>query len=174
VFLPIKPVKGVGGFVMSLLGTAKDWQDTLAAGMPGPRERIIRVSLTSEEGGLNLDMAPETSRTLMDCGTQAGQALLKDFSFSEHAWRRALVANEQLEEVAHAANHAWTHGADARFRSSATMATSYGAVTQPERQLIETRLGAFAAMGAGLTPKLSDKPGKLPRPKARMRIAPDI
>ena len=171
IFLPILPVRGVLGFGLSLLGVAKDWQDTLTAGMAGQRERIVRVSLTQNEGGLNLDMPVETSRKLMTYGEAAGQALLAKFNLEEHQWRRALVAYEQLETVASDFNTVWMAGFGAFFARYRHTATSYPKSTSADRATIEQRMAAFAALGAGFAPPIKGS-GKFPKPSAHTRTAP--
>jgi hypothetical protein len=72
--LPVQPFDGLGGFLMRLLLSAKDWQDNLQSTLPGYRERIAHVVLKPEEGGLNLTMDEATIRKLVNYGEQAGDA----------------------------------------------------------------------------------------------------
>lgn len=95
--LAVRPIRGVLGFLYSILNTAKDWQDTLQTKLPGYAERIVEIRLTKDEGGLNLDMSPETIKGLTQLGAEAGQKLVDDFNFDEHRWRRALSFMAQLE-----------------------------------------------------------------------------
>jgi predicted acylesterase/phospholipase RssA len=62
--LSVRPFEGLGGFVMRLLTSAKDWQDNLQSTLPGYRERIAHVVLKPDEGGLNLAMSEATIRKL--------------------------------------------------------------------------------------------------------------
>jgi len=66
--LPVQPFDGLGGFLMRLLMSAKDWQDNLQSTLPGYRERIAHVVLKPEEGGLNLTMDEATIRKLVNYG----------------------------------------------------------------------------------------------------------
>jgi predicted acylesterase/phospholipase RssA len=97
--LPILPFDGLGGFVMRLLMSAKDWQDNLQSTLPGYRERIAHVVLKPEEGGLNLTMDEATIRKLVDYGKQAGETLRDDFDLDAHRWRRFLVAMGRMEQT---------------------------------------------------------------------------
>jgi predicted acylesterase/phospholipase RssA len=89
---PIHPVDGIAEFAMSIVNTAKDWQDTLQSQLHGYSERIVEIRLDdSKEGGLNLSMNDETIGQLADYGRKAGTELC-EFSFAEHRWRRAVTA----------------------------------------------------------------------------------
>src|SRR5690606_10557446 len=89
--LPINEVRGLGGFFWALFNTAKGWQDTLQAMLPGYRERIVHIALKDDEGGLNLDMPKETIELLTGFGEEAGRAVLTDFDMGQHRWRRHLT-----------------------------------------------------------------------------------
>lgn len=97
--LRIYPIEGVGSFVMTLLNSAKDWQDNLQSSLPGYRERIVRVKLREEEGGLNLNMPPETIDALAERGQEAGAKLCEDFDLNEHRWRRFLIVMASLDQT---------------------------------------------------------------------------
>ena len=100
--LPVKPVDSIPGFAMSIVDTAKDWQDTLQSLLPGYAERIVEVRLDdSKEGGMNLSMDADTIDTLVGYGEQAGLTLTdpEQFKFDEHRWRRALTVLPELETV---------------------------------------------------------------------------
>ncbi|WP_179953928.1 patatin-like phospholipase family protein [Denitrobaculum tricleocarpae] len=89
--LPIQPITGILGFLGSIVNTAKDWQDSLQSLMPGYAERIVEIRLDdSAEGGMNLDMSPETICCLSKYGRQAGQLLLGNFKMNEHRYLRAI------------------------------------------------------------------------------------
>lgn len=97
--LPINEVRGLGGFFWALFNTAKGWQDTLQAMLPGYRERIVHIALKNDEGGLNLEMPKETIELLTGFGEEAGRAVLADFDMGQHRWRRHLTAIARVEET---------------------------------------------------------------------------
>ena len=97
--LPILPFSGLGGFLMRLLMSAKDWPDNLQSVLPGYRERIVHVVLKPDEGGLNLAMDEKTIGKLVGYGRLAGETLRKEFDLDEHRWRRFLVAMARMEET---------------------------------------------------------------------------
>lgn len=98
--LPVRAITNVGGFLGSILNTAKDWQDTLQSLLPGFADRIVEVRLDeSREGGMNLAMDEATIRQLGEYGRQAGRTLVESFDFDEHRWLRAVSLAPKLEEV---------------------------------------------------------------------------
>ena len=100
---------GVGSFVAFLKATVEtglNWQDTLLAGAPGHRDRIVHIGLSPHEGGLNLDMTQATIDTLFDRGRLAGQELVSRFAKGEHVldwdnhrWLRYRILMTALEEM---------------------------------------------------------------------------
>ena len=87
----------LGGFLAAAVSTAKNWADSSAARMPGVRERVVRISLSHDEGGLNLNMPRERIVNLGRAGDLAAGALLRRFQGSatapapgwlEHRWIR--------------------------------------------------------------------------------------
>lgn len=97
--IQLQDFKGLLGFLLRLVDSAKDWQDNLQSVLPGYRERIVHIGLNPEEGGLNLVMEKPTIDALVGYGAQAGARLCKDFDFDAHRWRRFLVAMARLEET---------------------------------------------------------------------------
>jgi len=73
----------LGGFVGAILNTLRNWRDQTQARVPGYRDRIATIRLTRSEGGLNLNMPPETIKKLSAFGTLAGEQLRKRFNPKE-------------------------------------------------------------------------------------------
>ncbi|MCO6187898.1 patatin-like phospholipase family protein [Rhizobium sp. L1K21] len=96
--LAVRPPKGILGFLMSIVNTAKDWQDTLQTKLPGYAERIVEIRLNDKEGGMNLNMDDKTVQRLVDLGKEAGEKLVEDFNFNEHRWRRVLSFMTVMED----------------------------------------------------------------------------
>ena len=64
----------------AILNTLRNWRDQTQARVPGYRDRIATIRLTRDEGGLNLNMPPETIKKLSAFGTLAGEQLRKRFN----------------------------------------------------------------------------------------------
>jgi hypothetical protein len=54
-----------GGFFSTILSTMQNWNDNTLARMSGVRDRIVRVRLNENEGGLNLDMEEAIIRSIV-------------------------------------------------------------------------------------------------------------
>lgn len=174
--LPVHEVSGLLGFASAILDAAKDWQDNLLSGMPGQRERIARVMLSTTEGGLNLTMPPEKSAALMGYGREVGLQFANGaLDFDEHRWRRTLVAYEQLERAVASTARVWTIGGfGAWLRGYMSATKSYSRVGKKDRANIRRRLNGFAELDELFTPELAKKDTKMPRPAGRLRIGPDV
>ena len=104
----VETINGLFGFVMSLLNSAKDWQDSMQLRMPGYRERVVHIALKENEGGINLNMSKDTIDRLLRLGDLASRRILKGhnsqsdqfaFEFDIHRWRRVLATSVALEEA---------------------------------------------------------------------------
>jgi hypothetical protein len=175
--LPILPFSGLGGFLMRLLMSAKDWQDNLQSTLPGYRERIAHVVLKPEEGGLNLAMSEAAIRKLVTYGKKAGETLRDDFDLDGHRWRRFLVAmarmEETLDEVAKA--YEGVPGGPEAFRDFLIRyAAEPGSYKQDVARLAEMlkRGAELAASGARWRAEPTIREGNIPRPPTNLRITP--
>lgn len=136
---PAHEITGIADFAGTILSTARNWQDNLQSRLHGYRERIVEIRLDDEkEGGLNLSMSEATILQLTQYGADAGDALLNDFDFDEHRWRRAATALPTLGDALERLANVW----DARYESLVLQhpATGLTKLTGAERQ----RLAEFA------------------------------
>lgn len=170
-FMPARELRGFSDFAGAILGAAKDWQDLLAASMPGQRERIARVFLSPQEGGLSLAMPAELSRKLMTYGGDVGEAVLSDFDFAEHRWRRALSVYAVLQGASQGARTGWERGFET-WLAGYTPRTYLRAISPANRDALNARLAAFAALGEAFDPALSLN--EFPKPRGAMRITPQV
>lgn len=171
--LPTYDVTSMPAFANGVLGSAKDWQDQLLARMPGQRERIAKVYLTPEEGGLNLTMPRARSQALMRYGQEVGARFAAgEFDFNEHRWRRTLVAYEQLERTVGALDAVWS-GAGFGDWLQDYEPLSYRSA-RASRPVIHDRIGRLAALSKGFLPTLGGRAKLFPRPPGRLRIGPDV
>jgi predicted acylesterase/phospholipase RssA len=96
----------LAGFVMALIRTMQNWTDATQSRLPGFRDRIVRVPLTGEEGGLNLDMPAQRIEDLTRRGEAAAALLIQRFdvpaghpkmTWDNHRWirLRAYLASQE-------------------------------------------------------------------------------
>ncbi len=89
-------------FAQSIMNTMQNWRDNLQAASPGYRDRIVAISLCSDEGGLNLNMPDTLITALSDRGEEAGNRLIDPdpktgFDFSQHIFTRFRISLSQLQ-----------------------------------------------------------------------------
>jgi predicted acylesterase/phospholipase RssA len=75
------------GFMYSVVGTMQNWNDNALARMPGVRDRVVRVGLFDNEGGLNLNMEKKIIDKLVNRGEVAVDRLVEGYSAPEDALR---------------------------------------------------------------------------------------
>jgi predicted acylesterase/phospholipase RssA len=85
---------GVTGFVGALVNAIQAFLDNMQARAPGFRDRIARIELSGDEGGLNLTMPSEVVERLGLRGKAAGDKIVERFiqaqpsGWDEHRWIR--------------------------------------------------------------------------------------
>lgn len=77
---PWADVDDLFGFVTAVKDSMQNWRDNSQSQLPGFRERIAQVKLARGEGGMNLNMDPDTIEELVRRGTCAGDHLVEIFS----------------------------------------------------------------------------------------------
>jgi predicted acylesterase/phospholipase RssA len=175
--LPVLPFDGLGGFLMRLLTSAKDWQDNLQSTLPGYRERIAHVVLRPEEGGLNLAMSETTIRKLVNYGEQAGTTLRDEFDLDAHRWRRFLVAMARMEETLDEVAKAY-EGVPGGPEAFGDFLGRYSGETvsykQDAARLAEMlkRGAELAASGTNWRAEPRIREGNIPKPPTNLRITP--
>ena len=92
-----QPLEDPLSFIMRVIDTARENRDTLQAALPGYRERIVKVRLSSAEGGMNLITSQENIDNMKDKGVAAGNLLACNFNFKHHQWTRFLALMSELE-----------------------------------------------------------------------------
>lgn len=99
----------LAGFANALLSTATDWNDAMLARLPGVRDRVAQVGLTSGTGGLNILMTSRQIESLAKLGGKAARLLVNRFArpsrlesgemgngWNEHRWVRFNVLRDSL------------------------------------------------------------------------------
>ena len=74
-----------GGFVAAIVQTMQNWNDNSLSRMPGFRDRIARVRLEANEGGLNLNMEPGVITKVSALGEKAAKEILARFDSTSPA-----------------------------------------------------------------------------------------
>ena len=99
------------GFASALLDAAMNWNDNVLSRLPGNRDRIARIRLHENEGGMNLDMGHEKIRELSNAGHLAATRIIRRFvrnlpplrggnpmGWENHRWIRLRLLMALLEE----------------------------------------------------------------------------
>jgi predicted acylesterase/phospholipase RssA len=183
---PIHTISSLPDFLMTIVNTAKDWQDTLQSQLHGYKERVVEIRLDdSKEGGLNLNMDSETVGALARYGEDAGKKIISSFDFDEHRWRRSVTSlfklsqhlvtfAERYEKMDYAAILE-KHPASGftRIADSNTIRARYGALAR-ELVAIGDRLNGEALPAPSkeitnlrITPSIDTNPPPTPPPPAQ-------
>ena len=171
----IKEIKSIQDFGWQILNSAKDWQDQMLSEISGQRERVARIYLSGNEGGINLDMKPEVSRQLMQWGHEAGRKFSAGtFDFEEHKWRRTLVIYKHLQQNFRALDSIWNGGFSKWYKNYSAKASSYGRLNQMERRAIakdiDRILDAYRVDGESI--EFSRIEERLPRRSGSLKLGP--
>jgi predicted acylesterase/phospholipase RssA len=70
----------LGGFISAIVGTMQNWNDNSLARMPGVRDRVARIRLSKDEGGMNLNMEARLITNIAERGVEATEELLQRFA----------------------------------------------------------------------------------------------
>src|SRR5258708_5515858 len=74
-----KPASRMGGFLMSIMAAMQNWNDNTQARSAGVRDRVVRVRLKENEGGMNLNMPNDVIESVAMKGGQAADKLIDRF-----------------------------------------------------------------------------------------------
>lgn len=171
----IAQIRSLTDFGWSILSSAKDWQDQLLSEITGQRERIARIYLTSNEGGLNLNMSPETSRALMFWGYEAGKKFKEGgLDFDEHKWRRLLALYQNLRSYLLRANTVWSKGYAQWYESYLRDTETYNALSLADKRRIKADLDALFEISSVFEaePLIRNPDEKFPRKIGVLKTSP--
>lgn len=188
----------VAGFLKAILDTGFSWRDTLQTIVPGYRDRVVHISLSDNEGGLNLNMDAGVITALRKRGQRAGVLLTERFgehppdevelTWDNHRWvryRSLMAALEQLLSDVHSGytntniNERTYH--ELLIRSEDEPLRSYQlkgkrtAKTEMNQQVYAEKL---TQQLIDLVSEIPENNTKLqegaPRPRPAIRIVPDV
>ena len=101
--------KRLGAFLGDIIDTMQNRVDDAQLRMPGVRDRIVHVSLTGQQGGMNLNMDPKVIERLTARGRSAGRKLVRRFgeeraegeplSWGDHRWTRLRIAMPAVRDL---------------------------------------------------------------------------
>lgn len=131
-----KGLRSLGLFVWTIIRTMQNWVDNAQTRVPGYRDRIVHISHTDEEGGMNLAMPRDVLARLTERGRCAGERLWAYYTTPpgqplpvEELER--LDATEAMPRAVSWENHRWI-----RLRTSLALLSD--AVTSTSRAFDET------------------------------------
>jgi predicted acylesterase/phospholipase RssA len=96
---------GIGGFLGSIVDTARNARENELILTPGYRDRIVEIAMLKNEGGLSLGMDADTIQRIATRGQRAAQRLVQEFGapdgigWTNQRWirlRATLAAQERL------------------------------------------------------------------------------
>jgi predicted acylesterase/phospholipase RssA len=99
-----RPITNLFAFGSTLVDTLQNWADRGQMTLPGFRDRIVHVSHSPDEGGMNLDMPSKRIASLATRGQRAAQLLAgtatgqRCFDWQQHRWTRYRTAMSKLEQ----------------------------------------------------------------------------
>lgn len=70
----------MGGFLGAIASAMQNWNDNTLSRMPGVRDRVVRIRLHENEGGMNLNMDPKIMTTIAKRGVVAANELIARFA----------------------------------------------------------------------------------------------
>ncbi|WP_157694176.1 patatin-like phospholipase family protein [Hydrogenophaga crassostreae] len=99
----------MGGFIAAIVSTMQNWNDNTSSRMPGVRDRVVRVRLGEKDGGMNLNMEPDTIEKVAARGKQAAQELIDRYvgspnepgpsqGWNDQRWIRFATSLSMLEK----------------------------------------------------------------------------
>ncbi|WP_313918628.1 patatin-like phospholipase family protein [Tahibacter sp.] len=172
-------VHEVGTFLFSIISTMQNWRDILQSRAPGHRDRIVHISLSGNEGGLNLDMKDDVLKHVSAKGAAAGRRLLTDFSFDNHYWIRwrnlASALQRYTIDVAVSDTRqvqvAQTNAVDIA-RTGQADPPSYRFRSNDKRDAAQALYGSLVQQGTQWNDPYLDLSDGAPRPLPQLRITP--
>jgi len=158
-------VASLPAFFWSIFGTAQNYRDTAQARLPGYNERVVRVRLRPEEGGLNLRMPTRIVAEIVRKGRLAGRALLPQepeaagrrrggFTFDDHRWVRLVTLLSEIDQQLNDMRSAYddvqadyaTFLRNALTNDNLPVCPPYYAGSPEERALFARRIEALIAL----------------------------
>ncbi|HLK90889.1 MAG TPA: hypothetical protein VKZ18_13410 [Polyangia bacterium] len=167
--------QGLGGFAGALANSIQAFFDNMEARAPGFRDRIARIFLGPDEGGMNLTMPRAIIDRLGMRGLAAGDKIVARFvgerpsGWENHRWVRLRLLLGQLDPLLR------DFARQMAERPMPARPPGYPWDSEAQRRLAEETVGKLVELG-----QLLDRAGALslqqgsPAPLPEMRIAPRV
>jgi predicted acylesterase/phospholipase RssA len=171
-----------GGFLGAIVGTMQNWNDNALSRMPGVRDRVARVRLDDNEGGLNLNMDRAIIERVAGRGAEAADQLVARFAdgpgWDEHRLVRLNALLKMIEArapgVITGLGDRCGHATDyATLVQRATQAAAAGyerPLSAEQAQALQEVIDALRRYMAMVAPNLAKNPFvAVPKPELRVR-----
>lgn len=194
-----KGIRKVGGFLKAVVDTGFSWRDALQLGVPGYRDRVVHISLSPDEGGLNLNMPDKAIDALSERGQRAGALLAERFgdvppvnvelTWDNHRWvryRASMAALEQLLEAFHK-GYTSTEAEQRSYEELITRSTevapfSYrwksrsknGESVKAQQDYAQEITRSLIELAGEIEQGEEDLQKGSPRPRPALRVVPDV
>lgn len=99
----------LAGFIWAMVSTMQNWNDATLGRLPGYRDRIARIPLTSKQGGLNLNMPTPLIEFLSNQGEECAKVIKDHFdvpakpgekmTWENHRWIRLRAMLASVEKM---------------------------------------------------------------------------
>lgn len=186
---------GLGAFAGAMVETWQGWVDNEALRMPGYRDRVVTIYSSADEGGMNLNMDPDTVTRLADRGAAAATRLVDQFTgpfgpapntgFDNHRWVRLRAAlagfaewldafADDLDAPAPGAAH--THAQLLAAGKDGVPSYEKGRLTEVAALADELRrlaVGGPPRPDAQQPLAIADITAGAPKPRGHLRLTPD-
>jgi predicted acylesterase/phospholipase RssA len=177
--------KRLTAFAASIVNTMQNRADEAQMRVPGYRDRIAHVSMSEEEGGMNLTMPPETIEALTKRGRAAARRLRDAYTppypegtvinWDNHRWvrfRSSLAVLEEMNTLFAAGHEAPLKEDERTYSELLADPPSYPLESCWQPQVADIELRAIQEMAKAA----SDAPGSMadgePNPDPQGRIVP--
>jgi predicted acylesterase/phospholipase RssA len=176
----------LGAFLGGIVRTMQNRVDDAQLRMPGQRDRVVHVSLTDDQGGMNLTMDPEAIDVMTRRGREAGAKLARRFTeertdgeplgWRDHRWTRLRSAMPSTAEMLSGLADAYAAEPAAPERGyGALLADGHGPpyeMTQGRREQAAVLLGQLTALGQAMRAAEDALAKDRPSPAAQVRMVP--
>jgi predicted acylesterase/phospholipase RssA len=177
------------GFLAAIKDAMQNWRDNTQSELPGFRERIERIKLARDQGGLNLTMTKDQIDALTEYGEIAGERLVRMFTGSIecdpeetkrlkiHRFARYRVTLSVLERFLGDFAYGYRHGPELgtpypELVDEGSADGSYRFGSEARKLSAAVRSEIYAELGEGVTPATSLDDSGVPRPSATLRTVP--